>query len=168
MGSSNTMFVTEVRFDPSYAKTVPGVIKIIIIIFSLIAFICIQASSFWSNGRGVYFNVIAQFGIWYSVGILFCYLFHIVEKYHNWKWLRIEMIADVAFVFLYLTTSTIVVAFGSAAYSAAGFFGYLTMVLFGSDAFIKFNAIKAGELAQGRKVVAKEAHTHIATPPAMP
>lgn len=30
------------------------------------------------------------------------------------------MIADVAFVFLYLTTSTIVVAFGSAAYSAAG------------------------------------------------
>lgn len=166
MGSTNTVFITETRFDPTYLRTPPGMLKVAVIILNLIGFICIQSSAFWSNGRGVYFNIVAHAGLWFSGILLGLYLFHMVEKYHNVKWLKIEMIAYVVLVFLYLTASTIVVAFGSPAYSAAGFFGYLAMVVYGVDAFLKAKALKAGELAQGRRVVAKQ--THVMTPPAMP
>ncbi|XP_026738441.1 CKLF-like MARVEL transmembrane domain-containing protein 4 [Trichoplusia ni] len=166
MGSTNTVFITETRFDPSYVKTLPGIIKVVVIVLNLIGFICIQSSAFWSNGRGVYFNIVAHLGLWFSGGLLVLYLFHIVEKYHNIKWLKIEMIAYIVMVFLYLIASTIVVAFGAAAYSAAGFFGYLAMVVYGGDAFLKYKALKAGELAQGHRVLAKQ--THVTTPPALP
>ncbi|KAH9636203.1 hypothetical protein HF086_007155 [Spodoptera exigua] len=120
MGSTNTVFITELRFDPSYLKTLPGILKAVVVLFNLIGFICIQSSAFWSNGRGVYFNIVAHLGLWFSGILLGLYLFHVVEKYHNIKWLKIEMIAYIVMVFLYLIASTIVVAFGAAAYSAAG------------------------------------------------
>lgn len=166
MGSANTVFITEVRFDLSYLTTPPGIIKCVIIVFSLIGFICVQSSAFWSNGRGVYFNLVAALAVIYSGGMLLLYLYHLVEKYHNIKWLKIEMIVSIAFVFLYLIASTIAVAFGSAAFSAAGFFGYLSMVLYGFDAFLKAKALKAGQLAQGHRTVSKQ--THVVTPPALP
>lgn len=40
------------------------------------------------------------------------------------------------------------------------------MVAYGADAFIKYKALKAGELAQGHRVVTKQ--THVLTPPALP
>ncbi|CAG9784749.1 unnamed protein product [Diatraea saccharalis] len=165
MGSANTVFITEIRFDLTYMKTPEGVLKIIIIVLSLIGFICIQSSAFWSNGRGVYFNIVANLAFWSAGCLILCYLFHVVEKYHNIKWLKIELVVDVVLVFLYVIASTIVVAFGSAAYSAAGFFGYLTMVSCGADAFLKGRALKAGRLPQGQRVVAKQ--PHVLTPPAL-
>ncbi|XP_028173350.1 uncharacterized protein LOC114362246 isoform X2 [Ostrinia furnacalis] len=165
LGSSNTVFITETRFDPSYLKTPPGIIKSIIL-FNLIAFICIQASAFWSNGRGVFFNTVAAVGFIFSGALLALYVFHVVEKYHNLKWLKIELVGNVVLVFLFLIASTIVVAFGSAAYSAAGFFGYLSMVLYGLEAFLKVRALQAGDLAQGSRVGA--AAPHVLTPPALP
>ncbi|KAG6453011.1 CKLF-like MARVEL transmembrane domain-containing protein 4 [Manduca sexta] len=166
MGSTNTMFITAVRFDPSYLKTLPGILKCIVILFNFIGFVCVQASAFWSNGRGVFFNIVANLGFWFSGAMLLFYLFHLIEKYHNIKWLQVEMVACAVMVFLYMIASTIVVAFGSAAYSAGGFFGYLAMVLYGVDAFLKYKALKAGELPQGQRVVTKQAH--VVTPPAMP
>ncbi|XP_013147184.1 PREDICTED: CKLF-like MARVEL transmembrane domain-containing protein 4 [Papilio polytes] len=166
MGSTNTVFLTETRFDPSYIKTPPGIMKIVVIVLNLLGFICIQSSAFWNNGRGVYFNIVAQVGLWFSGILLLLYLFHIVEKYHKFKWLVIEMIVCGVLAFLYLIASTIVVAFGSAAYSAGGFFGYLAMVVYGGDAFLKMRAWRAGELAQGQRVMTKQ--THITTPSALP
>ncbi|CAB3231564.1 unnamed protein product [Arctia plantaginis] len=166
MGSTNTVFNKETRFDLSYITTLPGVIKIVVLVLNLIGFICIQCSAFRSNGRGVYFSLVTHVGFWFSGILLLLYLFHVVEKYHNIKWLKIEMIAYIVMVFLYVIASTIVVAFGAAAYSAAGFFGYLAMVVYGVDAFIKYKALKAGELAQGQRVVTKQ--THVLTPPALP
>lgn len=32
MGSTNTVFLTETRFDPSYIKTPPGIMKIVVIV----------------------------------------------------------------------------------------------------------------------------------------
>ncbi|CAK1550839.1 unnamed protein product [Leptosia nina] len=166
MGSSNVVFNTQTRLDTSYVKTKEGIIKLVEIILDLLGFICVQSSSFWSNWRGVYFNVTAHLGLWFSVILLLLYIFHLIEKYHNVKWLQIEMIGCAIVTFLYLIASTIVVAFGSAAYSAGGFFGYLAMVVYGYEAFTKFQAIKRGDLAQGSRVVTKQ--THVTTPPALP
>ncbi|CAH2065735.1 unnamed protein product, partial [Iphiclides podalirius] len=141
-------------------------IKVAVIVLNLFGFICVQSSAFWFHGSGVYFNVVAHIGLWFSAIMLLLYLFHVVEKYHKLKWLKIEMVACGAIAFLYLIASTIVVAFGSAAYSAAGFFGYLAMVLYGFDAFAKGRAWRGGEPAQGNRVVAKQ--SHVAPPPALP
>ncbi|XP_034829107.1 CKLF-like MARVEL transmembrane domain-containing protein 4 [Maniola hyperantus] len=166
VGSTNVVFRTETRFDPSYLKTPPGMMKVTVVVLNLLGFICIQSSAFWSNGRGVYFNIVAHLGLWFSGVLLLMYLFHVVEKYHNFMWLKVEMIACGILTFLNLIASTIVVAFGSAAYSAAGFFGYLAMVVYGFDTFFKTRAIKEGELAQGTRVPAKQ--VHVSTPPALP
>ncbi|XP_038208566.1 proteolipid protein 2-like [Zerene cesonia] len=166
MGSSNTVFNTQTRLDTSYVKSIPGILKVVAIVLDFLGYICIQASAFSSNWRGVYFMVAAHLGLWFSAILLLFYTFHIIEKYHNVKWLHIEMIGCGVVSFLYLIGSTIVVAFGSAAYSAAGFFGYLAMVLYGYEAFAKFQAIKSGELAQGSRVVTKQ--MHVTTPPALP
>ncbi|XP_053608466.1 plasmolipin-like [Plodia interpunctella] len=166
MGSSNTVFITETRFDLSYLTTPSGIIKAVILVFNIIGFICIMSSAFRSNGRGVYFCILVVFAFFFTGAILILYLYHAVEKYHNVKWLKIEMIAYTTFVFLYLIAATIAVAFGSAAYSAAGFFAYLTMVLYGIDAFLKVRALKDGQLAQGHRTVTKQ--VHMVTPPALP
>ncbi|CAH0726390.1 unnamed protein product, partial [Brenthis ino] len=166
MGSTNVIFRTDIRFDSNYIKTIPGMVKAAVIVLNLLGFICIQSSAFWSNGRGVYFNIVAHLGLWFSFILLMMYLFHVVEKYHNFMWLKVEMIACGVLAFLNLISSTIVVAFGSAGYSAAGFFGYLAMVLYGFDAFLKARAMQAGELAQGSRVINKQ--THVTTPPALP
>ncbi|CAG9121828.1 hypothetical protein JYU34_002977 [Plutella xylostella] len=163
MGSQNTVFITEVRFDPSYIRTPPGMLKATVIVLNLLGFICLISSPFRSNGRGVYFNIVCHLGLWSSSVLLLLYLFHVVEKYHNIKWLKIEMVLYIVLTFLNLTTSTIVVAFGNAGYSAAGFFGYLAMVTYGLDAFLKAKALQAGELAQGHRVVNKQVPTSPAT-----
>ncbi|KAI5634713.1 CKLF-like MARVEL transmembrane domain-containing protein 4 [Phthorimaea operculella] len=141
-------------------------IKAAVIIFNLIGYICIQASSFYTNGRGVYFIIVSLVGLCFSAAILLCYLWHIVEKYHSIKWLKIEMVGYAVLMFLNLVGATVAVAFGSAAFSAAGFFGYLAMVLYGIDAFLKYRALKTGEIAQGRRVIQQQ--QHITTPPALP
>ncbi|KAJ2944426.1 hypothetical protein O0L34_g3761 [Tuta absoluta] len=166
MGSQNQVFIIHPWFDPSYLFTPPGMIKAAVIIFNLIGYICIQSSAFSSNGRGVYFMVVAHLGLWFSAAILLCYVWHVVEKYHNIKWLKIEMVAYAVLMFLNLVGATVAVAFGSAAFSAAGFFGYLAMVLYGIDAFLKYRALKTGEIAQGRRVIHQQ--QHITTPPALP
>ncbi|KOB64423.1 putative F28H1.4a, partial [Operophtera brumata] len=126
-------------------------------VLNVIGAICIACSSFRSNGRGVLFTVVALTGLSYTLLIMYAYTFHAVEKHHNWKWLKVELGAAVAFVFFNMITSTIVVGFGAAAYSAAGFFGYLCMVAYGADAFLRGRALRRGEPAQGHVVQLKHA-----------
>lgn len=64
--------------------------------------------------------MVACLSLIFSLALLTVYLFHVVEKYHNIKWLKIELVGSIVLVFLNLISSTIVVAFGSAAFSAAG------------------------------------------------
>ncbi|XP_061728994.1 uncharacterized protein LOC133533924 isoform X2 [Cydia pomonella] len=161
LGSTNTVFITETRFDLSYIVTPPGIIKAVLVVLNLLCFICIEASAFRSNGRGVYFVFVSLLGLAFTGGLLLMYLYHVVEKYHNFKWLKVELAGSAALTFLQLAAATLAVAFGDAAYSAAGLFGYLAMVSYGVDAFQKARALQAGELAQGARV-------HTKRPPALP
>lgn len=86
-----------------------------------------MCSAFRSNGRGVYFCIVAHTTLWFSVGMLLTYVWHLVERHHNFPWLKLEMVAYTVFTFLYLIASTIAVAFGDAAYSAAGVSEHITL-----------------------------------------
>lgn len=77
----------------------------------------------------------------------------------------------------YLIASCLAVSWGVEAYTAAGvrlfltyfyysiiltcfdlqFFGFCAMLAYGYDAFLKFNAVKAGEIAQGERIVHQQA-----------
>jgi hypothetical protein len=39
------------------------------------------------------------------------------------------------------------------------FFGFVAMIAYGYDAFLKFNAVRSGALAQGERVVTKSSST---------
>lgn len=48
MGSTNTVFITETRFDASYLKTLPGILKVVVIV-SFVYSTFVLASWFWHH-----------------------------------------------------------------------------------------------------------------------
>lgn len=62
---TNTVVQPQIRYDPFYIKSIPGILKAICIVLNLLGFICIQISSF-SHSRGEYFNFVAMFAFWFS------------------------------------------------------------------------------------------------------
>lgn len=55
----------------------------------------------------------------------------------------------------------------SGAYTTAAFFGFCAMIAYGYDAWLKFNAHRSGEIAQGQRVVSQTVITQ-QTPSAFP
>jgi hypothetical protein len=64
--------------------------------------------------------MVAHLAFWISGTMLLMYLFHVIEKYHNIKWLQIELYTALVLALLYMIAATIAVAFGLASFSAAG------------------------------------------------
>nr|CAH7728406.1 unnamed protein product [Callosobruchus chinensis] len=152
--TSSTTVVTTIRFDQSYIRTLPGLLKIAMVVTNLIGFICIECSGVFSyHTRGSYFNFVSMTAFWVTGILLLLYLFHVIEKLYKIPWLKIEFVFDAIWVILYLIAASLAVSFGPEAYIAAGFFGFCAMVMYGFDAFLKFNANQRGELAQGEKVI---------------
>ncbi|KAJ8929300.1 hypothetical protein NQ314_018007, partial [Rhamnusium bicolor] len=163
--TSNTTIETTIRFDPSYIRTVPGILKIAavvrkMLVLSLLGFICIEASGVFSyHTRGSWFNFVAMTGFWFTGILLALYLFHIVERFYRIPWLKIEFLFCAIWALFYLIASCLAVTFAVEAYIAAGVFGFLAMVVYGIDAFLKLKAIQSGQLAQGERVISKQTTT---------
>lgn len=163
--TTNMTVQTNLRYDPTYIRTIPGMLKIAEIALNLIGFICIEASGYHSyHSRGAWFNTVAMFGFWFTGIMLAFYLFHVVEKFFKIPWLKIELIFCSLWVLFYLIASCLAVTFPHEAYAVAGFFGFCAMVVYGYDAYLKLNAVKNGELAQGERAVNKQ--TTVVTSPA--
>ncbi|KAJ8918391.1 hypothetical protein NQ315_008087 [Exocentrus adspersus] len=152
--TSSTVVETSIRYDPSYIRTLPGILKVVQIVLNLVGFICIQASGVFSyHSRGSWFDFVSMTAFWFTAILLALYLFHIVEKFYKIPWLKIEFVFCAVWTGLYLIAACVAVTFGVEAYIAAGFFGFCAMVAYGFDAFLKFKAIQNGQLAQGERVV---------------
>lgn len=162
--TSNTTVQTNIRFDPSYVKTVPGILKIIQIVLNLLGFICIEVSSFSYLSRGSFFNTVSMGGFWFTGIMLALYLFHVIEKFFKIPWLKIELGFCGLWTFLYLLAAALAVSFGDEAFSAAAFFGFCAMVAYGIDAFLKYKAVRAGGLAQGERVISKQTASTVTSP----
>ncbi|XP_023954139.1 CKLF-like MARVEL transmembrane domain-containing protein 4 [Bicyclus anynana] len=155
--TSSTTVQTNIRFDPSYVKTVPGVLKVVQVSCSLLGFICILVSKFGSLAQGTYFNWIAMIAFWFTGILLGLYLFHIVEKFYKIPWLKIEFVFTALWTLLYLIAAILVgTAYYDNAHTAATFFGSVATVAYALDAVLKFTAVRAGGLAQGSRVVSKQ------------
>ncbi|KAG8177356.1 hypothetical protein JTE90_028352 [Oedothorax gibbosus] len=148
-GTTTTTKVSpDIRFDASYAKTIPGLIKIAQCVVSLIGFICIQmvTHNFISSAAGWY-NFVAMTAFWVTLILIFGYIFHIIERLHWIPWLLGELIFCSLWAVFFFIAACIVVAKSSqdAGWGAAAFFGYVAMVLYGYEAFTKFQKWRAGE-----------------------
>lgn len=143
----------QIRFDKLYIKTIPGILKATVIVLNLIGFICIEVSKHSHHSRGEYFNFVAMCGFWFSGLMLIFYTFHVVEKFFRIPWLKIELGFYGIWVLMYLIASCLAVTFGTGAYTAAGFFGFLAMIIYAYDAFLKYQLVRAGAIAQGSRMV---------------
>ncbi|XP_055839867.1 proteolipid protein 2 [Episyrphus balteatus] len=150
---TQTSVSPQLRYDQSYIQTIPGMLKIACIVVNLIGFICIQVSAFSYHSRGSYFSSIAMTGFWFTGIMLAAYLFHVCEKFYKIPWLKIEMYFCALWTILYLFAACFAATFGVEAFTAAALFGFVAMCLYGYDAFLKFNAVRRGEIAQGIRIV---------------
>ncbi|XP_030761453.1 CKLF-like MARVEL transmembrane domain-containing protein 4 [Sitophilus oryzae] len=167
--SSSTTVDTTLRFDSSYARTLPGYIKIAEIVINLIGFICIEASGQWSfHSRGQWFNFVSMTAFWVTGILLAFYLFHVIEKFYKVPWLKFELGYCITWTVLYLIAASLAVSFHVEAYIAAGFFGFCGMALYGLDGFLKYKALQSGQLAQGERVMNRQTTTTVSSPSAYP
>lgn len=156
---TQTTVSPDIRYDPTYIRTLPGIIKIACIVLNLIGFICIEVSAYSYHSRGSYFNSVAMIGFWFTGIMLFLYIFHVCEKFYKVPWLKIEMYFNAIWTILYLFAACFAATMNIEAYSAAAFFGFCAMVAYGYDAFLKFKAVRAGEIAQGSRSIQQQQTT---------
>ncbi|XP_012261261.1 uncharacterized protein LOC105689080 [Athalia rosae] len=152
-----------IRLDTSYFKTLPGILKVVQVVLNLLGFICIISTVLRYNSREQWFNTVAMGGFWFT-GIILCfYVFHIIEKFHKIPWLKIELVFCLIWTACNLLAASLVA--GDAriddALAAAAVFGFLAMVAYGIDAWLKFMAIKRGDIAQGERQVNQSGTTTI-------
>ncbi|GLG92480.1 Uncharacterized protein GBIM_00170 [Gryllus bimaculatus] len=159
--SSNTTVQTNIRFDALYIRTLPGMLKVGQIAFNLLGFISMLCSITRHFSRGEWFNTVAMGGFWFTGIMLVLYLFHVVEKFYRIPWLKIEFVFCAIWTVFYLIAASLACAAGnvSEANIVAGIFGYVAMVLYAYDAFLKFQGIRSGAIAQGDRVVNKSSST---------
>lgn len=141
---STTTVDATLRYDPSYFRTIPGILKgaqvvcflyeyfhsknwksIILTLFqllNLLGFICIECSGVYSyaTSRGPFFNFVSMTGFWFTGILLALYLFHIIEKYYRIPWLKIEFLFCAIWTGLYLIAASLAVSYPIEAFEAAG------------------------------------------------
>ncbi|KAK1120324.1 hypothetical protein K0M31_012308 [Melipona bicolor] len=150
--TSTTTTQPNIRFDPCYTKTLPGMLKILQMALNLLGFICITVSSQSNSSRGAWFNTVAMGGFWFTGILLVFYMFHIIEKFSKIPWLKIEFIFCGLWTIFYVLAASLTAGHATyiEAFGAAAFFGFCAMVVYGYDAWLKFHASRSGVLAQGQ------------------
>ncbi|XP_054706607.1 CKLF-like MARVEL transmembrane domain-containing protein 8 [Uloborus diversus] len=172
--TTTTKVSPAIRFDSSYIKTLPGILKVaeavsagILLqtrhfptpkiapkVSSLAGFISVETVTYgiaWSHYTWASFVFISGFCI--TVVLILFYLFHVVETLHQLPWLIVEGSYDIiwcVFFFAAAVVSTRNVT-QQAAWGAAAFFGFLVTFILIYDAFLKYKQWKSGGLAQGER-----------------
>lgn len=141
---------------------------------NLLGFVCVMVATPYYKEQpvGEWFVFVSMTGFWVSSVLLVMYLVHAMEKFHVIPWLMIEfgfcalwtffffaaaLAAAVEVTIDYAQLSTIrqdmLQGPHSAQLGAASFFGFVSMVVYGLDAVLKFRGWRAGQLAQGERKV---------------
>ncbi|KAF0294086.1 CKLF-like MARVEL transmembrane domain-containing protein 4 [Amphibalanus amphitrite] len=132
---------------------------------NLICIICVACAFNPYVSQATFLEFVASTGIIVAVILGVLYVFHIREKVAQLLRLNFtECVFAAVWCFFFFAASTASVVHGSSyqyqqALIAAGFFGYLSMVLYGIDAFLMFHAWRTGQTA-----AAQQASEQVTTP----
>uniref|UniRef100_A0A1B6CLX8 MARVEL domain-containing protein n=1 Tax=Clastoptera arizonana TaxID=38151 RepID=A0A1B6CLX8_9HEMI len=164
--ASSTRVQPNLRLDTDYLKTRSGSLKIVQVALDFLGFLCISISGYALTSQGNFFDFVTVFGFWFTGILLVLYVFHVVEKFFKIPWIKIELVFCGVWTIFYLIGSTFVAGLMSysAAMGVAAFFGYLAMIAYGYDAFLKYQAMINGELAQGERHVSRTTTSTVTTP----
>ncbi|BES88567.1 CKLF-like MARVEL transmembrane domain containing [Nesidiocoris tenuis] len=137
------------------------------IILNLLVFLCVTFSVYSYLGQLSFMSFICGLGFWCTGIMLGFYVFHVIEKFYHIPWLKIEMFFCGIWTIFLMIGSTISFAYltHASVFGVVGFFGYLNMVAYGYDGFLKFKGVQNGEIAQGERVVSKTTNPN-SVPPA--
>ncbi|CAL4092069.1 unnamed protein product [Meganyctiphanes norvegica] len=143
----------NIHFDPTYIKTIPGILKAVQLLLNLIGYICAMVCPDHSSSN--WFSFVSMTAFWVTGILLVLYLMHILERFPMVPWLMLEFGYCAVFTFFYLTCASATAASGAddPAFGAAAFFGFAAMIAYGVDTFFKFKAWRGGEMAQGSQQV---------------
>ena len=128
-------------------------------IIDIVVFICVicSGSYYRETVTAEWTDFVAMTGFWFSGVLLVFYLVHVIEKFHVIPWVTIELGFCGLWTFFYFTCALDLAVQASkysvSAFAAASFFSFVAIGIYGFDAFLKFKAFKAGQLAQGERVV---------------
>ncbi|XP_076331326.1 CKLF-like MARVEL transmembrane domain-containing protein 8 [Tachypleus tridentatus] len=155
MSAAATKAKSGIHFDRTYLHTIPGVLKAAQIVFDLLGFICVEVSRCSTCSPSSWFAFVAMTGFWITLILLVFYLFHVIEKMSFIPWIRLELAYCGIWTVLSFIAALVVSVKGTQddAWAAAGFFGFLTMFLYGADTYYKYKAWKRGDPAQGEKSI---------------
>ncbi|KAF2898807.1 hypothetical protein ILUMI_07371 [Ignelater luminosus] len=161
--TSNTRVQTNLRWDPSYIRRKEGILKAAQILLSFLGFICIQCTQYSVSSVGKWYSTVSMFAVWISAILLVFYLFHLIEKFYKIPWIKFELFYCGIIALCFLIASCMTATYASKAFQAGAFFGFSAMVAYTFDAYLKFLAMRSGELAQGERQISKETTT-VTTP----
>lgn len=160
----------HIHFDPSYVKTIPGMIKIAEALCSLIGFICIQSIYLASYiSAGGWYSFVSMTGFWISLLLLVFYIFHIIERLTWIPWLIGEGGFAALWSAFFFIAACVAASYGrqDPGWGAAAFFGFVGMIIFGYEAYVKYIKWKSGDAAQGEKAPSN-VETSTSTGPSYP
>ncbi|CAD5206237.1 unnamed protein product [Bursaphelenchus okinawaensis] len=142
------------NLDPSYLRTLPGMLKVVVIVLDFLCFFCVLV-----GGPGYYAGVgfatfVSVIGFMISLTLLILYLCHIVDNLENIPWIVGEMVYCFAWtIFFFIAGSVLAVASVShrntTGWALAAFFAIAAMCAYGLDCYLKFLAWKNDEVAKG-------------------
>ncbi|XP_055346347.1 plasmolipin-like [Paramacrobiotus metropolitanus] len=155
-------------FDVYYLKTFSGILKIIELVCTLIAFII--SVSTWSShsfyggpskkalmyypyayGSAVWTDIVTAIAFLITLALLILYLFHIIEKLYEVPWLIMELLYCIAIVFCLLIAGAVMIPYTNldGARGACVFFCWAAMIAYAIDAYLKFRMYRNDQPAQG-------------------
>lgn len=133
-----------IGFHPEYIKTIPGILKVVEVVLSLVTFICAVIPWWGSAGGWVQFVSITAF-ITVLVWLIF-YLIGLIHKIPPFRQL-VEFIYYCVFTALFLIAAIVAAVKGglAAAIGAAAFFAFAATAVFAVDTFFQFRAWRSGQ-----------------------
>ncbi|XP_050702645.1 MARVEL domain-containing protein 1-like isoform X2 [Eriocheir sinensis] len=161
--TTTTAATTTIYFDKAYInpRNIPAILKIAVMVTNLIGYLCSAFSTFNYYSHSEWFCFVSMTGFWATGILLILYVLHVVEKFQRVPWLKVELGYCTLWALLYLIAASVCIWRGGAD-TAAGFFGYVSLVIYAVDAFFKFKAWRSGEVAQGERQM--EAQPELASP----
>ncbi|KAG0711846.1 CKLF-like MARVEL transmembrane domain-containing protein 4 [Chionoecetes opilio] len=117
---------------------------------NLIGYLCSAFSAYSYYAHSEWFCFVSMAGFWFTGTLLLLYVLHVIEKFQRVPWLKVELGYCAVWALLYLIAASCSIWRGGAD-SAAGFFGYVSLCIYAADAFLKFKAWRAGDVAQGQR-----------------
>ncbi|CAO1312433.1 unnamed protein product [Diamesa serratosioi] len=139
----------QLRLDAEYIKAYHGMIKIGILIMAVINITTVNVSAV-SNGITTFYNTTVSVGFWYTLILLFLFLFHVPEKFYRLPWLPVEIVGNALVGLTYFIASIMVMVVPDSSHTTAGLFGFITLAGYALGGFLKYKQYRNGDLAQGK------------------